>query len=153
MRTPDRAFGFSSWLQSLGSAKLFPFWNPCFWLLCCLPSSTAVYSFWCLCPVLKCLDWDRWSSWDMCGHGLGKYISICFNRIETTSKKCEFGIFVWEEQNGMSVSSKLGQHAAVMDGLVQQGHRERCLCLGSHMLEMWATPLCVRFNSGLYSQW
>lgn len=34
----------------------------------------------------------------------------------------------------MSVPSKLGQHAAVMDGLVQQSHRERFLCLG--MLEM-----------------
>lgn len=83
----------------------------------------------------------------MCRLGLRKYSSIRFNGIETSSKKCEFGRFVLGEEDGTSVSSELGQHAAVTDGLGQPSSRERCLCLGGHVR---ATSLSSRY--GLYFQ-
>lgn len=151
MKMPVRAFGFFQLTPFIRQRQVVSFPKPIlrafFRLLYCLSSCSAVTAFRRLCSVLGCLCSDRWTSRDMCRLGLRKYSSIRFYGIETSSKKCEFGRFVLGEEDGMRVSSELGQHAAVTDGLGQPSPRERCLCLGGHV---HATSLSS--CSGLYRQ-
>lgn len=87
---------------------LKPVLQALFWLLRCLPSCSAVTTFWCLCSVSGCLCSDRWTSWDTRRLGLRKYSSIDFNGIETSSEKCELGRFVLGEQDGKCVFFRAG---------------------------------------------
>lgn len=151
MKMPVRVFGISRWCHSLGSAKWFPFWNPYYEL-----------SFDCSSVCLAAQQWLPFDAYVLsqaaCAQidgsvrthtvlGIGKYSSICFNAIETFSKTCKFGKFVWGGEDGTCVSSELGQHAAMTDGLGQPSSRERHLCLGGHVR---ATSLSSHY--GLYCQ-